>query len=369
MTRRHVAGWAIAGATLLAWLALAGCGGSGLGDALGRPSPYLPAFRAAGLNLPDDATIERRFRLNGADPAYEVLAYSWAEGQAPSGLQIVRSDALITDPAVAFDVLLSYAWSAEQHGITSDELAMLDDFRQRLEGARTEYAHLFGLATALEPLITTIEDLKDRPIANVPLIEIGGLAIVDITNWWDLICTLPLNAADLCLLEPLVQELYDQGTEIEQLIDVAAADLATVLVMLDAGVDTPDDGVAVKAAVEKAIAGQRNLIDKLVRFMVTVDEARGLIALVTSRLSTPPSGVVGSIVGAVESVLPGVDVDAAAGGVVDQLAGLDARLAGYATTADALAIEIGRNVVILEDARARTDSALSDFGAAWRTRP
>lgn len=331
-------------------------------------SPLLALFRNSDFSLPSQTEIRPVYMMQLRGQEYTVLAYESIGG---SGIQIQNGERLLTDADIAYQVLLSYAWTREGHGIDTEQEVALGDLLLRMQQFESTYAAVFELAHSLGPVIELIDDLQDRPINGIPLIAIGGFPLVDITNLWDLICTIPVNAADLCILEPLVRALHDEGKEIERLIRSAAGDLNAVMDLLDEQKQgNVQEGLKFKIAFERAISSQKNLLWKLEYFGDKVFEAqattRAFMDVVENRDWDPR---IDRILQAADKYLPGFQSSTSIQGLAQKLRALDEKMDNYLAQVDGMIGYISPRTVILEDARFQANEQLRNYGAAWRTRP
>lgn len=330
-------------------------------------SPYLELFRSHGFDVPDDTQVIEAFAITLDGEHYEVLEYLSSAG---NGLQIKQGDSLLQDADTAFRVLLSYAWTPQYHGVDDADLASLRELQSRVQNGRQEYDAFFRFAESLAPIMEQIDELENREITGVPIVSIGEFTIIDIANWWDLICTIPVDIFDLCLLEPPLRAVYEQGMEIELLLQASNEDMLRVIAQLDAQANGQmQDGLALKESMEKTISGLNNLLWKLDEFAADMAGLQVLTREAITALETRGWGPkVEKTLAIVESVT-GADSASIIDSLLLRLQDLDQKMSTYLTKSDEIAMDIERCLAILMGARVRTDEALQTLGEQWRARP
>lgn len=327
-------------------------------------SPQLVLFREAGLDLADDAEIAEVFAFTLDGERCEVLEYESSTG---SGLQIKVGNQLLTDADVAFQVLLSYAWAPEHHGLIGDDLSSLRELQGNIHNAQQEYGAFFRFAEALTPAMQRVDELKDKQITGIPVLPSPSLPLIDIANWWDLICTIPLNVFDLCLLEPLLREINEQGVEIEKLLVVADTDLAKVISQLEGQVQ---HGLTLKVSVQEAISSLDNLLWKLDEFKANALRLQAITQEGIRVLETQQWGSkVDKVISLLKAASPGFDPSDMTGGLLSALQNLDQRLTAFLDKADNMTADIETRLALLTAARVRTEQTLDSLGKEWRARP
>lgn len=333
-----------------------------------KPSPYLSLLRENGFSLPDDTTFENLGRVSLQGNTYEIIEYHTPDAK---GLQIVGNDDLLQDPEIAFNVLLAHAWSPNYHKVTASELASLKDLQNRLSNARQNYSQFFELGASLQPVIEQVDRLQNHHISGIPLIQIGPLPLIDITNAWDLICTIPLDVFDLCILEPLVREVYEQSIEIETLLSAATFDLNTMTGLLEAQKPgEAQNGLELKTSAEKTISSLDNLIWKLDRFETSLLQLQIVNQIAIDVLENQRWGQsLGKVISFLQSQIPGFDMTVLTQGLTNSLKALDSKLSAYLAQAQRLKGDLSIHLDLLLAARLRTDAALDELGQQWRFRP
>lgn len=338
------------------------------GDQPVQLSPHLSLFLEQGFELADDTLITEAFRVAIDGQDYIVLEYRTPK---MNGLQIKRHHGFVTDPDLAFLILLSYAWAPEHHGMSTAEIDSLRQLQQRIGNAEQEYHRFFELARALTPVVEKVDELKDKQITGIPVISIGSFDLIDIANWWDLICTIPFDIFDLCLLEPLVREIHEQGVEIEELLRASNNDLSQTIRLLETqAAGQAVDGLALKESMEKSFSSLNNLVWKLNRFKENVLGLQVLNDAMIDVLENERWGSkTGKVISFLDSNILGFSSEALTGGLLSRLDSLDRKMTAYLEKADEMIAEIDQRAVRLLAARARTDAELADLGAQWRARP
>jgi hypothetical protein len=329
-------------------------------------SPYAKVFRAAGWTVPDGSVFERVFTAVDNGQPYEVV--TWIINDA-SGLQLLQNGALVTDPEVAYRVLHSYAWLGEDAPFGPRERADLHELGDTLHAAANRYQGLFGLAHSLEPATEAVGRLKAIPVYGVPTIMLKGFPLLQVNNAWDLICLIPVAAADLCILEPALVGIHDQGQELEELLKAASADLDAFIALVDARDSAnPPDGLAVSIAGQQAFAGLRNLLAKIDEANAAVGAAQEMDRQAAQALRKRQWGrAVGLLMKWLRTV--GVQVDDLTNSLVGALDDLDQKLAGFLAESEAFANEVDRQLTGLEAARQSTEDRTMELGQMWRARP
>lgn len=369
------AAWRASSALLLV-LSLVGCG-SWTGQApwtgdgpkpTGTPSPYLALFHENGFILPDDTQIAETFTVTLGGSLYQVLEYS---SDAGSGLQIKQETQLLTDADLAFQVLLAYAWSARYHGLASGDIASLRELQVRIHNAEQEYQDFFRFAESLTPAMQKIDELKDKQITGVPVLPSPSLPIIDIANWWDLICTIPLDIFDLCLLEPLLREINEEGMEIERLLVIADADLAAAVSHLDAqSQGKVVEGLLLKETMVKAASSLDSLTWKLDKFRSDALNLQDLTRAAIVALETKQWGSkVDTVVSLLKSVVPDFDPTTITRGLLSALRKLDQEITTFLDKADTMTADIEARLALLTMARIQSEQALDLLSEKWRARP
>lgn len=332
------------------------------------PSPYLPLFQANGFLLPEDTHIERVFSIILEGQTYEVLEYQSASG---AGIQIKHNEAFLKDPDIAFDVLLSYAWSPKNHEVSSEDLESLRQLHSKLNSTEQEYKPFFEFADSLKPVLEKVDELKDNQITGIPVIKIGAVPIIDVTNYWDLICTIPLDVFDLCLLEPAMREIHEQGVEIEQLIKDSSTDLAEIISLLEAqSQGEVQNGLQLKEEFEKAINRLNNLVWKLDQFETNVSEFQAVNRAIIEALENQRWGnKVGSVILFLQQNVPGFDLTNPVMSLAGKLRDLDLKMSDYLKNSNEIEADISSRLALLTDVRVRTDEALKQLSSQWRFHP
>lgn len=331
-------------------------------------SPDLVWLRQQGFALTDNSSVMIVFVYPHEGKFYEVINYRTPVGE---GLQIREGQNPVTDADLAFDILLAYAWTPPYHGLAAAEIDSLKDLQRQLQNANQEYRAFFDFAEALRPLIEKVDELQEKRITNIPQISIGNFPVIDIANWWDLICTIPLNIFDLCLLEPLLREIHEQGVEIDNLMRTSSDDLLALINLLEAqaGGQTVS-GLELKLKAEKALSSLNNLLSKLDRFRTSLLELRIVNQEVIDVLGNRRwSQSVNVVLTTVQAVTPSLDLNQVIDDLVNKFQNLDQKLETYLIKAEDMDSEIYSRISLLSAARASTDDALRQSGVEWRYRP
>lgn len=313
------------------------------GVSLNRPtpvptvSPYLSVLQANGITLSEHTRLEVLTEITLDQERFTILEYEASSGEVPA-IQILRGTTVEVDQDVAFRVLLTYAWLQADNQMRADELKTLAGFLTKLQDVQQRSDSWFKLAHAVDPILERIDKLKEREIHGVPLIH----------NWWDAICFIPLDAADLCLLEIPARILRDQGIEVEQLLAAAINDLSPLVDYLEAlSHGETRDGRTIKEATDKSLSSLRNLADKSYELSVKIADMQGRLGQLRERIKAMP------------------ELQAKAGDFPILLERLDTRMSEYRARVDGFVAEIDAQQMSLEDVRGRTDETLRDLGRRW----
>lgn len=275
-------------------------------------------------------------------------------------LTIISNGNPITDTESTHRILLTYVWQQKGTIIPPDDVASLTTLYLQLKESREQYQGLFEVARSLEPIIEKIDELRSRRLPFDP-VEVKGVVILD-NNVWDVICTIPVNAADLCLLEPLVRGLNEQGSEIESLLTYAEEDLGSLLPLLEKrDINSAIDGVRLNAAAWRSYFTLLNLVIKLQEYSSNL----GLIkAFNLDAMQAIQNEAWGDTVGKIIKILqfvPGFDLHLITDNFVALQKNLDDKLDYAIVTTDDLSDKILDRVIILEKALNETSSDISDM--------
>lgn len=333
------------------------------------PAPEVVRLQEAGFALPDDTEIAEVAVVIIEGQDYRLLGYRSLAGD---GIQIEREGIIVSDPALARSVLLAHAASEEARALTADDITQLHALHAQLAGAEQEFAALFALAIALEPLLATIEELKGIPIHGVPTVSVKGFDLLAVRNAWDLLCSLPVNAADLCLLEIPLQALHDQAVEIQQLLKESEQDTEQLLALLEATRNgQPVDGIALRAALHKANSSLLNLQQKLINFAETVVTLQAVIGEARARLASPDqwNPQLRDLLGLLQGLVPELDPGQGAARLVAQLDELDQELASYVETSAEQFEALAAHQQQLATLSGRIDTRLEALSEQWIARP
>ncbi len=337
-------------------------------SAQGENLRYASALQAAIGSVPEDSHFEKLFTTTVDGHNFEVFRYRIDESE---GIQILEGNNIVTEPDTAFGVLLSYAWLGEDRPFSGEETAILRTLASTLQEGSERYALVFGLANGLAPVVEAIDHLQDIPILGVPRIEIRGFPILEVNNAWDLLCVIPINATDLCLLEPLVREMHDQGLELQQLVVAASADLDGLLVLLEeSGAVGGPSGLALKQASERSVSSLNSLERKLDEVIGTVEAADELARAAAVKLRDRQWGArLGGMIGLLGTLGLGVQVDNGTDALAEKLESLDKQLTSFLTDSQSFSTDIGRSIAMIEEARLITDQRVLELGRQWRLPP
>lgn len=329
---------------------------------------YLRVFEMAGWDVSESSQMEKVFSTirDGA----EIEVVKWHIGES-AGIQILRGDKLITDPDFAFDVLLSLAWSTDSGFFGETEIASLKTLAVSVKKRKERYSSLFTVARTLEPVVEAIDRLQDVPIFGVPRIEVRGFPILEVNNAWDLLCAVPIDATDFCLLEPLARELHKQGQELEQLLIAASADLDAALLLLEERKSTnPPTGLALKEATERSLSSLRSLERKVDETADLVKSLEGLSSAAAVKLRSRQWGPrLDAVLGFLATFGLGNQLNDWADGLASKLENLAQQLSSYLADAESFSQELGQRVGMIEEARLRIDERVLELGKQWRARP
>lgn len=335
----------------------------------GRPTGrYLRVFEATGWDVSEGSRIEKAFSITQDGAETEVVR--WHIGES-AGIQILQEDRLVIDPDLAFEVLLSMAWSTDPQVLGQTEIASLKTLAASVKKGKERYSSLFTVARTLEPVIEAIDRLQDVPIFGVPRIEIRGFPILEVNNAWDLVCAIPIDATDFCLLEPLARELHKQGQELEKLLIAASADLDAASLLFEARQSAnPPTGLALKEATERSLSSLRSLRRKVDETADLVKSLEGLSSAAAVKLRSRQWGPrLDAVLGFLAALGLGNQLNDWADGLASKLENLAQQLSSYLADAESFSQELGQRVGVIEEARLRTDERVLELGKQWRARP
>ena len=311
-------------------------------------SPYIVLLRSNGIALGAGSKVDSVFSTSIDHRNYFVIRY---QTSTSFGLQIAVDNALVSDRDVAYNVLLSYAWSQAGSRMSSDSRLTRHGLLVYLQDTESKYKPFFKLAEATDPVVKSIDKLKAHEIhsSNPKLEKVLGFIA---PNLWEAICLIPVDAADLCLLEPLLRETHDQGLEIQSLLVPAIADLSNV----EAEMDDLQNGIAidgrkVKEDVEKCISSLHNLRDKVDQLNTKVTKVRAIIQRMDDEINKRAL------------------LKLTLGEFTQILTMLDTKLSQYDDATNRLSVDLSSRANDMEQLRTDTDAELLDFARMWRFRP
>lgn len=330
-------------------------------------SPELKLLRANGFQLPSETQVETLLEVSNETGTYRVLRYRVSNIE---GIQIAVKDELVSDPEIAFPILLTLAWHEKENRVTAKELGLLEEARAQLDQTQERYAPVFQLAKELEPILRAVDKLRDRPL-NGPRIEIKGFSLLEINDLWDALCAIPVDATTACLLEPVLREIHTQGLEIEQLVSAANSDLGALLVMLEAQAQGQvQDGLRLKQASDKALSSLANLRRKLQDLDLKILTAQDLNRALIEGIKHRQWGMVSQkLLDALKHLDPSFDIQTVTDDLVSQLEKLDQKLEQAHARISTLDNELQTRMDLLERGRQKTDERARALGRAWRARP
>ena len=348
-------------------LAQASCGHQRDPQASTAESPDVRLLRAAGFALPVGAQTSRVFSTTVDGHVMTIVHYQAGQTE---GVQIVSGSDLVTEPKIAYDVLLGYAWVLETQQASAD-LKTVSSMVSRLQQARERYAAVFAMSEALDPILETVDRLKDRPIYGVPRLEVRGVTLFEVNNVWDAICWLPVDAANLCLLEIPFRKVRDEGLEVQQLLKATSDDLSGAQTMLQAAArgEVPD-AVALKQQIERARSSLNNLARKMDQLAQDVAVARQINQHAIDRLDSSKWPVtMQRLAATLLQVDPVLDVRAIATDLQGKLRRLDGSLGESEHAAQGFLADVQAQQEVIERLQVANDRRLRSLRQMWTIRP
>lgn len=339
------------------------------GERTAEPSPHLIDERlgllaAAGLALPARIDSEDVITVDGAE--YRLWRYT-LNGEPK--MQIIHAGRLLTasDRERGFDVVSASVWQVDDFGLGKAEWAGLRALSGDLTAAGQTYAPYFAAAEAMAPLLELVDDLKDRPIAGIPDFSPWGIPIIQIRNTWDLICTIPLNVTDSCLLEPALRAYHAQATEVEQRLGEAAVALEA---LNDLGARRAAGEVVSGRDLRAALDGASTAFDNL---NVPLAEMTDQAALLQAMTQTSADFLANrrwnrttqALLDALALLIPGYSIDPLITPVVARLRDLDSSLDGVIRSGDAAMRELDAAAGVLRAASVHAANQTRLLGAQW----
>lgn len=347
------------------WL-VAPYAGSYLESAIVRIAAWSPQQITALTNLPkpDSGHEVTVTDVLAHGTTYQVVEYL-ASG-APH-LYILAGNQRVEDYELAYSVLLSYAWRSEHSVVQGSDAANLHMMAAKLRSVDDTYRPLFAVAYAVEPVLDTIDKLRDYPISGIPQVEVGGFVLVDVQNAWDLLCIIPVDAADLCILEEPLRLYHKEALDVEQRMRLAATDLEQLATAIDLVLaNQPVDGTEMKKLAQNSAASLQALARKLDGFAA---QAHGIDTAVRTAADVLANrrwnAGVQTVLTQLRHFLPGFDETKLLDPLVSQLQNLDRVLVQGELSAQKSARDLREQEGVIEGILLGVDAKVQSAGAQW----
>lgn len=326
-------------------------------------NPLHERIEQLGLPPTDGSAVEAT-DIRMGDSTYQVVSYS--SGGTPQ-LHILLNDQVVADPETAYAVLLTYAWQPDYSQVQKGDAASLRALARQLTALDDTYRPLFVMAHAAKPVLEVVDNLQAYPIHGVPTLEVGGFVIVDVQNAWDALCIIPIDAADLCMLEPLLRAYYKEAVDVEQRMASAAAELEQLTDALDAVLaGGPYDGTAVKVLAQETASSLDALARKLDGFGTQAHNLGGHVRTAADVIANRRWGAgVQSTLALLHQLIPGFNETALLNPLVAQLRKLDTALQQGEQSAQQGAADLRARQAIIERILAAVNAKVQSAGSEW----
>lgn len=187
-------------------------------------SPYVISLKAKGFNLPPDTVFKPLYSAKIQNIELHLVEYSSVK-QGFKGIQVfddqnqLFSPTDVTQATYVFTLIDRYTAEYKLPNFPANDRQQVQQMLVTLQTYRYRNRPLAIFAETVKPLLNLVD--KGREIVLTyktgPLKKFG-ITDIDVV---DVICTIPVSAANLCLLEPVVRLIDAESPALDKTLDEA----------------------------------------------------------------------------------------------------------------------------------------------------